>query len=101
MQTRVMDFGNDEPVFYDSEARELRGNQADKAKRFVALGLMRRTGEDSFLVSPLPGNKTTHLVKKEGGVWNCSCQFNAVNGRTCSHVLAAILFLRRTGETNP
>jgi len=98
IQLKVADFGDEGPVFYDHETRTLRGSQYDKARKLVALGLVERTTETSFLIRPIPGyNTRTYIVEITDGNTSCNCQFGN-SGRTCSHILSVILFLKKNGE---
>lgn len=99
IQLHVADFDDEGPIFYDHETRTLQGSQYDKARKLLALDLIKRTTESSFLIFPIPGyNKRTYTVEHSGASWKCNCQWNATKGRTCSHIIAANLFIKKERE---
>lgn len=92
MQTSLNDNAT---IFYDSETGELHGRQADKAKRFVQLGLVRESFPGSYRVLHIPGyNSTDYIVERKGEAMTCNCQFGS-QGKTCSHQIAVEMFLQR------
>ena len=90
-----------ELCFYDRYLEELKGSVISKARKFNRLNLVKRTGENSFAVLPIPGyNSSTYTVTFEDETGTCNCQANRINNRVCSHMMAVSLFIKtRENET--
>lgn len=82
--------------YYDHETGQLTGRQKDKAKYFVKAGAVIKTVfRDRWIVKHIPGyNKSDYTVQNTDHGWACSCQYNTVNKKICSHILAVSMKLR-------
>lgn len=84
-----------EICYYDKYSEELKGSILSKAKKFVRLNRVQRTGHKHFAVLPIIGyNSSTYEVNFHEDYWTCNCQANRINNKICSHIIAVSLYLK-------
>jgi len=81
--------------FYEVEWEELTRSQRYKAKRFIEENCIEFLGNNTWFCHPIKGyNKTCYTISCEENDWKCNCQFNALKGGLCSHILSVWLWLK-------
>lgn len=80
-------------LWYDKN-KGLQGSVLSKARKFVKLGCVScEIGNFHWIISPISGySKTKYDVTSMKGHMSCNCQYNKLNDRVCSHILAVELF---------
>ena len=79
--------------YYDSIRGELSGSQMSKARKFVELDKIAKLSRDRWFVSFIPGyNTSMYLVTCCLGDYFCNCQYNRTKHKTCSHIMAVMLY---------
>ena len=89
----------DKICFYDAVEGKLHGRRISKAQNFLKHSCIEMFSVNELVCRPIEGyNKTTYLILRNmTGGFSCNCQYNRLKGKTCSHIIAAIAFLKRGG----
>lgn len=83
--------------FYSEHAKALEYSQRHKVEEFLENDCIQYAGDGIYVCKPIKGyNKTVYqLTKNESGEFTCTCQYNALYGRFCSHLGALYEYFKR------
>jgi hypothetical protein len=78
-------------IYWYEKSGELISDQKGKAIKFIENNCVLSSYDDKWVVKHIPGyNKTNHKVDMKNQT--CSCQYNRLYNKECSHILAIKIY---------